>query len=514
VIYVENSDNVTTLNGEYAGRQDIIGHFWLRRSLDGGQTWGSTTERWEIPVRETKIDRENSWNGKTRIMWAVDKGFVSPSHGAFLAFAKVGTYVVDAPTSAWLLNSPNLATADDPADIEWRLFPEGEDGIHNWQSLAPGISEEGHVVPMKNGSLYYVFRTDVGVLGARVSDDGGKTFHDPDPEQRGAAQYAPAGTKVIKNPRGPITPRAVGALGGSTEYLLLFYNNGGAGFDNRNPYWIVPGWEMNGTILWGQPEVGLYSVDVADRIGYSDFIVDTGEKAVYISETEKVHCRMHRVGEELLHGLLHQRDYHSNAVEGLAAAPIGPVDVGSSTKALVNSSLDGGFAITMQLTGPLKEGKSIMLSTLETTPSTTDGGIIQTGIRLAKGIVQEAITLDVGHLGGHDGHLNIPFRFFLDAECAAVLSSPAGGGGHFFAVSVDARSRVITAMVDGGLCDGGKHKAQGWVVMPRGVDDPMIHVNGADSVTVGPATAGITGVRLYSRYLRTTEMLGNYRASN
>ena len=270
VTFIENSANVTTLNGQVETRRDMYGHFFMRRSLDGGKTWGGKDERWEIPVRKTRIDLENSWQGKVQMMWAVDKGFQN-SNGTYMAFAKVGTYVVNPPTSAWLLHSPNLATEVDPAKVDWTLLPEGDDGIHNWQPTAPGISEEGHVVPMWDGRLYFVFRTDEGVVGARTSSDGGKSWQlvesvldrdaavaaaavagagdtswlaaTPAGEPQDAAQYwaDPLATahhrptaqlqRSLKNPRGPITPRFVGNLGHDTQYveamcLASFYTPG------------------------------------------------------------------------------------------------------------------------------------------------------------------------------------------------------------------------------------------------------------------------------------------------
>ena len=504
VAYVENSDNVTTLDGDYAAREDMYGHFWLRRSLDGGKTWGGAAERWEIPVRETKIDRENSWRGKVRIMWAVDKGFECPKHGAFLAFAKVGTYVVDPPTEAWLLNSKNLATAEDPKDIEWTLLPEGDEGIHYWDPSAPGISEEGHVVPMDDGALYYVFRTDAGVLGGRASYDGGKTFADP--TKTGAAVYADG--SVVKNPRGPITPRAVDVLGGTTAYVLLYYNNGGKDFNGRNPYWLAPGWQSNGTdgatVVWGEPEVALFSTVAADRIGYPDFIVDAEEEALYISETEKVHCRMHKVPDAVLDLLLRQRDFAAKTPG--AAATFGAVAAGATATQPAATVLDAGFAIAVRLAGALPSGTSVLFSTLKAATA-ADGGSVDGGLRLAKGLVQDTVTLDVGHLS--PAHLEIPFRFVLDRQCAEKLAAP---GAHFFAVSADPASRVLSAFVDGKLCDGGKYQTQGWVAMPTGADDPMQHALGAADATVGPALVGVDEVRFFDRYLKTTEMLGDYRA--
>ena len=59
VLWVENSDNVTELPGVGPiTRTDMLGHYWLKWSDDGGASWSD--ERVEVPLRATKIDRENS----------------------------------------------------------------------------------------------------------------------------------------------------------------------------------------------------------------------------------------------------------------------------------------------------------------------------------------------------------------------------------------------------------------------------------------------------------------------
>ena len=60
----------------------------------------------------------------------------------------------------------------------------------------------------------------------------------------------------------------------SDRYLLLFYNNAGNSFGQRNPYWLACGIEAAGSgILWSQPEIVIYDrYNHGDRPGYPDFI--------------------------------------------------------------------------------------------------------------------------------------------------------------------------------------------------------------------------------------------------
>ena len=120
--------------------------------------------------------------------------------------------------------------------------------------------------------------------------------------------------------------------------------------------------------------------------------------------------------------------------------------------------------------------------------------------------------LEVGRLGA--GQDSIPFRFLLDNECTTRLAT--NDSAHFLALSIDKGPALISAMVDGMLCDGGGHQAQGWVAMPRGTDDPLRYVDGwmaADAAgVVGPAAVALRRLVVMDRYLLSTEMLGTYRA--
>jgi hypothetical protein len=77
-------------------------------------------------------------------------------------------------------------------------------------------------------------------------------------------------------------------------------------------------------------------------------------------------------------------------------------------------------------------------------------------------------------------------------------------------VIVDSGPRIITWIVDGVLNDGGAVREFGW-----GRFSPELHdVNGASSVKLAPVLYGQLGsFRIYDRYLRTSEAIGNFRAT-
>jgi len=98
ILYVQNYQNITTYPNSTTRlpREDMMGGFFYRYSEDGGETWSS--EAYQIPIPQTKIDKGNQWNGTVQLMWLVDKGF-QMGNDAFVAFTKIGVYAVEPPTS-------------------------------------------------------------------------------------------------------------------------------------------------------------------------------------------------------------------------------------------------------------------------------------------------------------------------------------------------------------------------------------------------------------------------------
>ena len=74
---------------------------------------------------------------------------------------------------------------------------------------------------------------------------------------------------------------------------------------------------------------------------------------------------------------------------------------------------------------------------------------------------------------------------------------------------VDGGPKIITFIVDGVLCDGGEIRQFGWGCFNKDLSD----INGAERVQVAPTLSGrLTVLRIYDRYLRTSETVGNFRA--
>jgi hypothetical protein len=80
---------------------------------------------------------------------------------------------------------------------------------------------------------------------------------------------------------------------------------------------------------------------------------------------------------------------------------------------------------------------------------------------------------------------------------------------HHLVFIVDGLANIVSIVVDGRLCDGGTDRIQGWWRLNPWMDD--INDQGICHVAEG-FQGRIHRMRLYSRYLRTSEAVGNYQA--
>ena len=80
---------------------------------------------------------------------------------------------------------------------------------------------------------------------------------------------------------------------------------------------------------------------------------------------------------------------------------------------------------------------------------------------------------------------------------------------HHIAIIVDGGAKIITFVVDGIVCDGGEHRQYGW-----GRFDPLFgDVNGSRKLRVAPSLDGnVEVLRIYDRYLRNSEAVGNFNS--
>ena len=491
VFYTYNADNLrfdTKSNSpRMAKRVDTLGQYAFKYSDDHGQSWSS--QRYFIPMRLMRIDRENAYAGKVLYFWGVGKPLAT-RRGAMFGFAKVGKWGDPGgmvTSQGCFMQSPNILTERNVEKIKWATLPEGEEGL---RAPKGPVSDEANLTELSDGSLYATYRTIDGYNCQAYSRDGGRTWTPP-----GYATYTPGGRR-IKHPRAANFVRKFS----NGKYVLWFHNHGGEAvhavekwsyYDGRNPGWILGGVEKNGYIHWSQPEILLYDSDPATRISYPDFVEDHGE--FYITETMKTHARVHKIDRSLLEAVWTQAENRTAASRGL----ILQVD-GTQTRPgqlikmprLPNLADGGGFTIDFWMKlRELSPGQTVLDA------KTPDGK----GIRIS---TSNRFTLELAMSDG--------------AQQAAWDSDPGTHEGtlkvgvwQHFAFIVDGGPKLITVIVDGAFNDGGAVRDYGWGRFPSALAD----VNGEKEAKFAPAVFGeIRTLRVYDRYLTTSEAVGNWRA--
>jgi hypothetical protein len=500
--YNHNTDRVPEVKREDGGtykRVDSLGHYVFKYSDDHGRTWSSL--RHDVPVREFACDRANVYGGKLRFFWNVGRPLVL-GDAALLVLHKVGAMGAGffAQSEGAFLRSANLLTERDPAKIRFETLPEGDVGL---RTPAGGgrVAEEQSVVKLSDGSLYCVYRTIDGWPASAYSRDGGRTWTPP-----AYASYAPDGRR-LKHPRA--ANFAWNCSNG--RFLYWFHNHGGrfvgelgAGgkggrspYDDRNPAWLAAGREVatpqGRRLEWSQPEILLYDDDPFIRLSYPDLVEDGGK--FYVTETQKNIGRVHAIPDALIEGLFQQFENRRVAAGALALNLRGNMPPEAKLPPLPEfhqrdaksadhrgRDLRAGFSLDLWLQlEALTPGQTL----LDSRDASGKGLLVRTTEAGAIGI-----TL-------HEGRQ------------AAGWESDRGalrpGQPQHVVITVDGGPKIITFVVNGVLCDGGDDRQFGW-----GRFSPTLRApNGASTVKLARS---VQALRLYTRALRTSEAVGNFRA--
>ena len=501
--YNHNTDNVRRVKADnppfgdgYCTRVDSLGHYVFKYSDDHGRSWSE--QRFDVPVREMDIDRQNADGGRLRYFWNVGKPFVA--HGAaFVSLHKVGGFGDGFFTSneGVLIRSENILTEVDPAKITWETLPEGERGLRAPAGGDTVASEHSYSV-LSDGSFYCVYRTIDGHPACAYSRDGGRTWSDPEYKK------FPDG-RLFKHPRA--ANFAWRCANG--HYLYWFHNHGGRfirehpaqrshAYEDRNPVWLCGGVETDSpegrVIQWSEPEIVLYDDDPYIRMSYPDLVEEDGQ--YYLTETQKDVARVHRIDPSLLQGLWDQFEQADLTREGqlLEVDEPGPAVVDmpalppfvrrSGLSPYGTDDLRSGFSLELwfQLDSSVA-GRVLLDTRLEN----GQGFVLQ-----HKGNGQLELVLDDGRT-----------RAGWDSDPHAV----SVGKRHHAVVIVDGGPNVISFVVDGRLCDGGDFRQFGW-----GRFSPHLrHANGSPRLLIDGA---IDLLRVYGRALRTSEAISNFRSGD
>jgi hypothetical protein len=235
-------------------------------------------------------------------------------------------------------------------------------------------------------------------------------------------------------------------------------------------------------------------------MSYPDLIEQGGR--YWVTETQKETARVHEVDAALLEGLWGQLAPEGPAeaagvaevvTTGLVLSLGGPeagkpLPKSAPTPALPVLSEGGGFTIDMWLAlDDLGAGQVVLDSCgradeapgirIETTADGTLGLRMSDGARSAR----------------------------WDTDPGAV--SP--GGPHHVVFIVDGGPKIVTVVADGVLLDGGAGRQYGW----GRFDARLVDVTGSGELRVAPSMRGaVRSLRIYDRYLRTSEAVANFRA--
>jgi hypothetical protein len=462
--YTYNGDRITTLNGKRI-RSDTFGWHCFKYSDDGGRTW---SDRHRLPMRVTACDRGNNWNGKVQLFWGIDKPKATPDGAVVFAFTKLGRYMLE-DGEGWLWRSDNLLTEPDVGKLHWTMLPEGDHGIRAPQFGS--VQEEHNMVPLSDGSLYCVYRTTTGYPCHAYSRDGGRTWTQPV-----HMTYRPGGRR-IKNPRA--CPKLWRTSDG--KFLFWFHNHSGKSFRDRNPAWVAGGIETDGRIHWSQPEILLYHSNPKVRMSYPDLIEHDGQ--YWVTETNKSVARVHPIDPALFEGLWAQFTASEVTRRGLAFELDAPAADGpAKPPPKLDIAADGGLTVDAWLSLPALDAGQTLLDNRDDDGrglalTTAEKGALR--IELSDGQTTAAWTSDPGML-------------------------QAGNAHHVVAIADDG-PKIILFLVDGVLCDGGEARQFGWGRYTGNLGD----VSGTGELRLSPH---VKSLRLYSRALRTSEAVSNYRA--
>ncbi|MDX9794621.1 MAG: exo-alpha-sialidase [Kiritimatiellia bacterium] len=469
--YTYNGDNIVTLPGsERRVRADTHGWYAFRYSDDEGATWSA--QRFRIPVRVTDVDRGNPWRGEVCHFWGIDKPKVKDGK-AYFAFTKLGQFFMR-EGEGWVVEAANILTERDPDKLVFRLLPDGETGIRN--PALGSVQEEHNVVPLAGEGLFCVFRTEHGTPGQSYSRDRGVTWSLPKP-----MIYGP-GQRVFKTPRA--CPKVFVTSEG--KYLFWYHHHGGTSWSGRNPAFLSGGvLNAEGVIQWSEPELVLFDPNPAIRMSYPDLIEQEGR--FWLTETQKTAARVHALDRALLDGLWNQATVKGVCTNGLLLEKLDAGDTASrpTVPRGFGDLAHGGVTVELWLSLADAASGQTLFSTMD------DGG---RGVRVVTSELGGRPTLSI-ELG--------------DGARATVWHTDPGvveaGKVHHVVFVCDFSAAVIAVVADGQFCDGGAARQYGWGRLPLELGD----VRGAPHAALAPA---VKGLRLYSRALRTTEAIGNFRA--
>lgn len=493
--YNHNTDQLKSVkreNGLTYKRVDTLGYYVFKYSDDQGRTW--SPKRYNVPVREFEVDRNNVYAGKVRFLWNVGRP-VTHAGNVIITLHKVAAigegYI--AQSEGVFLRSPNLQTERDPEKITFDTFPEGDIGIRAPDGIGR-IAEEHSLVTLSDGSLFCIYRTVAGYPAYVISRDGARTWSTP-----AFMAYAPGGP-LIKHPRAATFIWRCQ----NGKYLLWFHNHGGLllrgngtpdmppgnPFDDRNPVWVCAGQELDTpqgkTLTWSQPEILFYHDDIMIRMSYPDLVEENGE--LFFTTTHKTTAHVLPVDKAFLTGLWgHSHtppsptlDHHLTGPQTLDMPKLPRFTDRDHSKAdFPQKQMRTGLTLSLDVTVLDAKSQPILFDTM-----TPDG----------RGICLRALPDNRAELTLSDGRT-------ITQWSSDIGSLPQGKASKLTAI-IDAGPNIIQFIIDAKPSLGGDQRQFGWGRLNPNLTTPA----GSTRARISPDPgATVTRIRIFPQALKTFE---------
>ena len=514
VFYNHNTDDVRQVIADsdvypdgFCRRVDSMGHYVFKFSDDNGRSWSE--RRYDIPMRTMEIDRRNPYGGDLKFFWNVGKPFVHEG-AVFCSLHKVGGFGEGFFTSneGVLLKSMSLLTEPDPDRVTWETLPDGEVGLRTPPGGGPVSAEHSYVV-LSDGSFCAVYRSIDGHPVEAYSRDGGHTWSVPQ-----YRRYADG--RLMKHPRAANFHWRLA----NGKYLYWYHNHGGRfiaehpkrrsmAYEDRNPVWLCGGIEADSlegkVIRWSQPEIVLYDDDPYVRMSYPDLIEEDGQ--VFLTETQKDKARVHAVDTGLMEALWAQDEMAEITRDGLVLElPERGTEMPASTAMprlpdFLTRDGDSADYGTRDLRNGFSVDVWFRLDSLDPGQTLLDGRSNN-----GQGLCLQTTACGMVEIVLNDGRTEN--RWDCDPGSIEI------GKLHHLVVVVDGGPKVISFVIDGRLNDSDEFRQFGWGRFSpnlRGVNPS--DVGGPAWIRIAPGLDGaVLSIRVYDRYLLTSEAIGNFRA--
>jgi hypothetical protein len=373
-----------------------------------------------------------------------------------------------------LLRSKGLAK--DP-DATFVTLPEGE--LELLPLPGDRVTEEQCCVRLSDGTLYVISRTTSGYPASFISRDNGNSF---------TPAFIPTHTGGL-----PVKhPRACNLIWTTEDghYLYWFHNAGSKDYENRNPAWICPCYEIDTpegkSLTFGQPEILFYHPSPRLTFSYPDLVMVDGHYA--ISETQKQIARLHILPDEFVAKILSQSTL-SSRLDGISREEFLSNGLPKQIY-LKQSKLDledwaevvDGCGTSLILEGVFTAGETLLCAVDK------HGN----GIRIQLD--------DNGKLLCYAG--NTMTNFTLSGTLPI-----ADGKKHHIAWVNDCSARVSFLMIDGIFDNGGTEKISGWQFIPSMIDK----IDAVKSVSVSDS---VTRLTLLGRSILATDAVADWRTAS